>query len=283
MRDGSAFTDSPDYQTKSFSEECQGRDARLAQTIRTPGFTRISGGNNIETAPNYAYAITGYHTCKFTLDDVQYDNVDICDNNSILFRYAEVLLNYAEAKAELGTLTDEDWSKTIGKLRSRAGITGGLDTKPQVVDNYLQSRFFPEISSPEILEIRRERAIELSFEGFSWSDICRWKAGELLTKDWEGIYIPELETPYDMNNDGVLDVCFTLEKNPDKVPGVYYLYVGKTLGSGATNNSQLADDGHTLVFMKDQQRVWDDKLYFYPIPANDLTMNPNLGQNPGWD
>ena len=282
MRDGSAFTDLPDYQTKSFPEECQGRDTRLSQTVRTPGFKRISGGNNIETAPNYAYAITGYHTCKFTLDDMQYDNVDVCDNNSILFRYAEVLLNYAEAKAELGTLTDEDWAKTIGKLRSRAGITGGLNTKPQVVDNYLQSRFFPEISSPEILEIRRERAIELSFEGFSWSDICRWKAGGLLTKDWEGIYIPELETPYDMNNDGVLDVCFTLEKNPDKVPGVYYLYVGKTLGSGATNNSQLADDGHTLVFMKDQQRVWSDKLYFYPIPANDLTMNPNLGQNPGW-
>lgn len=282
MRDGSAFTDLPDYQAKSFPEECQGRDTRLSQTVRTPGFKRISGGNNIETAPNYAYAITGYHTCKFTLDDMQYDNVDVCDNNSILFRYAEVLLNYAEAKAELGTLTDEDWAKTIGKLRSRAGITGGLNTKPQVVDNYLQSRFFPEISSPEILEIRRERAIELSFEGFSWSDICRWKAGGLLTKDWEGIYIPELETPYDMNNDGVLDVCFTLEKNPDKVPGVYYLYVGKTLGSGATNNSQLADDGHTLVFMKDQQRVWSDKLYFYPIPANDLTMNPNLGQNPGW-
>lgn len=283
MRDGSAFTDLPDYHTKSFPEECENRDSRLAQTIRTPGFTRISGGNTVETAPNYAYAITGYHTCKFTLDDVQYDNVDICNNNVILFRYAEVLLNYAEAKAELGTLTDEDWAKTIGELRSRAGITGGLDTKPQVVDTYLQNRFFPGISNPEILEIRRERAIELSFEGFSWSDICRWQTGELLTKDWEGIYIPELEVPYDMNNDGVLDVCFTLENDPDEIAGVYYLYIGKTLESGATNNSQLADDGHTLVFMKDQQRVWDDKLYFYPIPANDLTMNPNLGQNPGWD
>jgi hypothetical protein len=34
--------------------------------------------------------------------------------------------------------------------------------------------------------------------------------------------------------------------------------------------------------MKDQIRTWDDKLYFYPIPANDLVKNPNLGQNPGW-
>lgn len=75
-------------------------------------FDRIATGNE------QAYAITGY-TCKFTLDDVQYDNVDVCDNNVILFRYAEVLQNYAEAKAELGTLTDCDWSKTIRVVRAR--------------------------------------------------------------------------------------------------------------------------------------------------------------------
>lgn len=282
MRDGIPFTARADYRTTSFVEECKDRDTRLAQTIRTPGFTRISGGEAVPTAPDYAYAITGYHTCKFTLDDTQYDNVDICDNNVPLFRYAEVLLNYAEAKAEQGTLTDEDWKTTVGALRARAGITGGLDRKPTVPDPYLQSRFFPSVSNPEILEIRRERAIELSFEGFSWADICRWKAGEAATKVWDGIYIPELDVPYDMNGDGKLDVCFTLNRKPRKVPGVYYLYVGKTLENGANNNTQLADDGHTLVFMKDQKRTWNDKLYFYPIPANDLVMNPNLKQNPGW-
>ncbi len=282
MRDGTPFTARADYRTTSFVEECKDRDTRLAQTIRTPGFTRISGGEAVPTAPDYAYAITGYHTCKFTLDDTQYDNVDICDNNVPLFRYAEVLLNYAEAKAEQGTLTDEDWKTTVGALRARAGITGGLDQKPTVPDPYLQSRFFPSVSNPEILEIRRERAIELSFEGFSWADICRWKAGEAATKVWDGIYIPELDVPYDMNGDGKLDVCFTLNRKPRKVPGVYYLYVGKTLENGANNNTQLADDGHTLVFMKDQKRTWNDKLYFYPIPANDLVMNPNLKQNPGW-
>ncbi len=282
MRDGTPFTGKTDYRTISFPKECENRDTRLAQTIRTPGFTRISGGKTVETAPDYAYAITGYHTCKFTLDDTQYDNVDICNNNVPIFRYAEVLLNYAEAKAEIGTLTDEDWKNTVGALRSRAGITGGLDTKPTVVDSYMQSRFFPQISNPEILEIRRERAIELSFEGFSWSDICRWKAGEAVTKVWDGIYIPELDVPYDMNNDGKPDVCFTLNREPDKVPGVYYLYVGEKLSNGATNNTQLAEDGHTLLFMKDQKRTWNDKLYFYPIPANDLLMNPALKQNPGW-
>ena len=280
--DGTAFTDNADYKTMSFQEECNNRDKRLSQTIRTPGFTRITGGATIPTAPNYAYAITGYQTSKFTLDDTQYDNSNICDNNVILFRYAEILLNYAEAKAELGTLTDDDWSKTIGVLRSRAGITGGLNSKPTKVDPYLQIRFFPGITNPEILEIRRERGIELSFEGFSWSDICRWKVGELVTKDWDGIYIPELDVPYDMNGDGTLDVSFTKNLNPVKVPGVYYLYVGEKLASGATNNAQLGDDNHSLVFMKDQKRTWDDKLYFYPIPAGDLVMNPGLEQNPGW-
>lgn len=282
MRDGTPFTNQADYASMPFTEECENRDTRLSQTVMTPGFTRISGGKTVQTPPNYAYAITGYHTCKFTLDDTQYDNVDICDNNVIVFRYAEVLLNYAEAKAELATLTDDDWSKTIGLLRARAGITGGLNQKPTQVDNYLQERFFPGISNPEILEIRRERAIELSFEGFSWPDICRWKVGDLVTNVWDGIYVPELDTPYDMNGDGVPDVCFTKNLNPDKVPGVYYLYVGEKLANGATSNSQLGSDGHTLVFMKDQKRTWNDKLYFYPIPAVDVVKNPNLGQNPGW-
>ncbi len=282
MRDGTPFTDQANYATMPFTEECKNRDTRLSQTVMTPGFTRVSGGKTVQTPPNYAYAITGYHTCKFTLDDTQYDNVDICDNNVIVFRYAEVLLNYAEAKAELGTLTDDDWSKTIGLLRARAGITGGLNQKPTQVDNYLQERFFPGISNPEILEIRRERAIELSFEGFSWSDICRWKVGDLVTNVWDGIYVPELDVPYDMNGDGIKDVCFTKNLNPDKEPGVYYLYVGEKLANGATSNSQLGSDGHTLVFMKDQKRTWNDKLYFYPIPAVDVVKNPNLGQNPGW-
>jgi hypothetical protein len=85
-----------------------------------------------------------------------------------------------------------------------------------------------------------------------------------------------------MDDDGKLDVCFTKDLNPEKVPGVFYLYVGETLESGAVNNVQLDDATQSIVFMKDQIRTWHDKLYFYPIPANDLVKNSNLGQNPGW-
>jgi hypothetical protein len=283
MLDGTSFTDKADYKTTSFVDECKNRDYRLSQTVRTPGFTRTSNGATVETAPDYAIALTGYHTIKFSLDDTKYDSQDICDNNVIVFRYAETLLNYAEAKAELGTLTDADWAKTIGTLRARAGITGGLTSKPTVVDSYMKQRFFPNVTDASLMEIRRERAVELCFEGFSWSDICRWKVGELVTNVWDGIYIPEFDVPYDMNGDGTLDVCFTQNLSTDnRVSGVYYLYVGEKLANGSDNNAQLDTDGHTLLYMKSNVRTWNDKLYFYPIPATDLVLNPNLGQNPGW-
>ena len=61
---------------------------------------------------------------------------------------AEVLLNYAEAQAELGGLTDAEWNTTIGALRRRAGITGGTEKLPTTVDSYLQQVFYPNITNP---------------------------------------------------------------------------------------------------------------------------------------
>lgn len=282
MLDGTPFTDRSNYASTEFSDQFTNRDLRLVQTNRGPGYTRKYNGKTIQVAPDYGFTMTGYHVCKFTLPDEQYDNVDICDNNIILFRYAEVLLNYAEAKAELGILSDTDWAKTVGVLRARAGITGGLSSKPTKADAYIQKTFFPNISDPSLLEIRRERWVELCFEGFCWSDVLRWKVGELLTKEWDGIYIPELDVPYDMNKDGILDVCYTKNLNPQKVEGVFYVYVGKYLASGVVSNYQLSDNGHNLVYKKDIERVWNDKLYFHPISAEDIKLNPNLKQNPGW-
>jgi hypothetical protein len=283
MRNGEYFMDQPGAESMSYTEETKNRDTRLSQTIITPGFTRVNNGQRVQTPPNYAFANNGYQIIKFLMDDISLDKVDNNENNSILFRYAEVLLNYAEAKAELGTLTDEDWSKTIGVLRARGGITAGLNQKPTKVDTYLRDRFFPNVNDASILEIRRERGVELSLEGFGFDDVKRWKLGELLTKPYDGIYIPALDVPYDVNEDGVLDVVFTKNLNPpNKIPGVYYFYVGATLGNGAVNNTQLAADGHTLIVLSQNPRVWNDRVYFNPIPTSVIQMNPNLNQNPGW-
>ncbi len=283
MLDGTPFTDNPDYKTMLFTKEVVGRDRRLEQTIRTPGYNRVDGGINVPAPPIFSYTYTGYQPIKFCLDDMYYDSGSNNINSIPLFRYAEVLLNYAEAKAELGTLTDADWSITIGALRKRAGITSGLTSKPTKVDPYLQTNYFPEISDPVLLEIRRERGIELVFEGFRFYDLIRWKKGELMEMNWNGFYVPALDTPMDLNNDGIFDVCFTYDDDvEDPIQGVTYINVGPVKG-GIVNSQRLSEDTKgELTWLNNIEKTWTEKNYLYPIPESALLMNSNLGQNPGW-
>ncbi|PST84273.1 RagB/SusD family nutrient uptake outer membrane protein [Pedobacter yulinensis] len=281
--DGTPFTNDPSYRTMLFKDEVKNRDLRLKQTIRSGDYKRISAGQQVPAPPVFSYTFTGYQPIKWTLDDMYYDAGALNINAVSLFRYAEVLLNYAEAKAELGTLTDADWATTVGALRARAGITGGLTTMPVVADPYLKANYFPLINDPRILEIRRERGIELSLEGFRLADLLRWKRGELMTQEWNGFYVPSLNTPMDLNEDGILDVAFYRGTKPSPaVAGVTYVDVSPTIGN-AVNSQQLKNGtSGELVWMNEIERRWSDKLYFYPIPLNDLIRNPALGQNPGW-
>ncbi|WP_028298704.1 RagB/SusD family nutrient uptake outer membrane protein [Olivibacter sitiensis] len=281
--DGTPFTDNPEWPTMLFKDEVKNRDLRLKQTIRLGDYKRISGGNQVAAPPLFTYTFTGYQPIKWTLDDTFYDSGALNINSISLFRYAEVLLNFAEAKAELGTLTDAEWAQTVGVLRARAGITNGLSTKPTLVDSYLVTNYFPGISDPVILEVRRERGIELSLEGFRFSDILRWKRGELMQMTWNGFYVPELVTPMDLNEDGVLDVAFYQGDKPNPaIAGVTYVDVSETL-SGKVNSQKLKNgNSGELTWMTEISRKWDDKLYYYPIPQADRVANPNLYQNPDW-
>lgn len=281
--DGTPFTNNPAYTTIVFKDEVKNRDLRLKQTIRVGDYKRISGGLQVPAPPLFSYTFTGYQPIKWTLDDMYYDTRDLNINSISMFRYAEVLLNYAEAKAELGTLTDADWAATIGVLRTRGGITAGLTTKPTVVDPYLQSVYFPGITDPAILEVRRERGIELCLEGFRFADLLRWKRGPLMNQQWNGFYVPALVTPMDLNEDGILDVAFYQGTKPSPaVSGVTYVDVSAVVSGKA--NPQLLKNGTSgeLTWMNNISRKWEDKMYFYPIPQTDLITNPNLGQNPGW-
>jgi hypothetical protein len=265
-----------------FKDEVKGRDLRLAQTIRSGDYKRISNGQLIPAPPLFSYTYTGYQPIKWTLDDMYYDTRDLNINSIPLIRYAEVLLNYAEAKAELGTLTDEDWAETVGVLRARGGITGGLTTKPTAVDPYLQSEYFPGITDPVILEIRRERGVELSLEGLRFKDILRWKRGELMTQEWNGFYVPALNTLMDLNEDGIDDVVFYQGTKPDLGSGVTYVDVSPMV-AGKVNSQQLKNGtSGELTWLNNVEREWEDKMYYYPIPEIDVIANPNLGQNPGW-
>ena len=282
--DGTPYTNNPAYTTMLFKDEVKNRDLRLKQSIRCLDYKRTTNGLPVPAPPVFSYTFTGYQPIKLTLDNTALDAGRLNTNIVPLFRYAEVLLNFAEAKAELGTLTNQEWALTIGALRARAGITGGLSIKPIVADPYLVKNYFPNISDPSILEIRRERGIELSLEGFRFSDILRWKRGELMERPWNGFHVAALNVPMDLNEDGILDVAFYQGTRPTPaVSGVTYVDVSARIGTAV--NSQLLKNGTSgeLNWMNEIPRKWNDRNYLYPIPLNDLQRNPKLKQNPGWN
>ena len=268
---------------KTFVEETTGRDARLCQTIRGADYTRKDkSGKYVRTSPDMSLSLTGYQYTKYVMDDVNYDNARSNDNDVPLLRYAEVLLNYAEAKAELGSITADDWSKTIGALRRRAGISGGdLDKLPTVVDTYLQQTFYPNVTNPVILEVRRDRAIELILEGFRMDDLKRWACGaDWQNAPWDGVYIPGLDTPVDLNGDGENDVYVTADANYQK--NGTYKAIAMTLNDHQ-KAVKIADDpsgGYLLGY--EMPRKWNDNMYIYPVPENVIQKNEALKQNPGW-
>lgn len=270
--DGSRFTDNPGYNSVPFTDEVKGRDDRLSQTIRTPGYTRSNG---LAAPPYLGAAVTGYQILKFSLDDPTFDLNGQCSNSIPIIRYAEVLLNYAEAKAELGTFTPDDWNQTIALLRQRAGIT---DTQiPTTLDPYMKANFYPDVTSIPIMEIRRARAIELVAEGFRYDDLRRWDAGKLLEKPKDGIYVPAENQLMDLDGNGTPDVSFVTTNPANPVPGVYYYKVNGTstlLSGGSSGN---------VIWQANTARSYDDYKYFGPLPYTELVINPNLTQNPGWD
>ena len=278
--DGTPYTDDPSYATDEFMHEFDGRDLRVGQTIRVPGTMRSNGA----AYPDWQVTFTGYMGMKFCTDDADLDGKYMNENNYVFMRYPEILLNYAEAKAELGTLTDAEWAQTVGKIRARAGITGGLTAKPTKVDTYLQQNWFPGITDPVILEVRREHMTELVWEDCPspLGDMQRWGIGSALGMKWQGIYVKEFNTNIDLDLDGTPDVFFYTDESLKPTPEghVVYQYVPLTKGD---SHWTVDTDGHTIIFgMKDEKIQWNDRMYFHPISTNDIALNPNLKQNAGY-
>lgn len=281
MRDGSRYTDQPGYATKTFVDECKNRDLRMAQTIRTPKYKRIGG--NKELAPDLSRSTTGYQLIKY-LTEEKYDANKASTNDMPLFRLAEVLLNYAEAKAELGTLKQDDLNKTIKPLRSRAGL-------PELDMEEANENPDPYLSSPEtgyanvtgankgvILEIRRERTLETPMEGLRYWDIMRWKEGKRFEKPIEGLYFAGTGE-YDLDGNGTVDVyIYDSETAPGNKADVLYLKLGTDIVlSEKTSGNLLA---HSTT-----HRIWNEERdYLYPIPTDDRVLTQGaISQNPGWD
>lgn len=276
MTDGSRFTDKPGYNAIQFYEETQNRDPRMAQTIRTPGYKRI--GQTVTSVPDFACCLTGYQFVKYILAPT-YDTGN-CTNDMPIFRYAEVLLNFAEAKAERGTLTQPDIDKSIKLLRDRVAMPNlNMAIANANPDSYLLSEYPNVDKGPNkgvILEIRRERRIELVKEGFRYRDILRWKEGKRFERPFYGMYFPGAGD-YDLDHDGVIDLVIYEGTKPKTVAGRQYQKLGELV---LENGSQ----GGRIVTMPAIQKKWnEDKDYLYPIPTQELLLNTNLTQNPGWE
>lgn len=203
-----------------------------------PRLTGMSGGRNKSN--------TGFHVVKhWEKDDEQAGRYNH-DISPPTLRLGEVLLNYAEAKAELGSITQTDLDISINLLRDRVEMPH-LNLNPP-----MDPRYADDGVSSLIIEIRRERRIELFIEGLRYHDLRRWGQGKYLGQPTLGMRFDETaEARYPG-----ADVKITL------VDGIPYIDVRK-----GTDYEPAFDPA---------------KHYLWPLPTDVLSQNPELKQNPGW-
>lgn len=231
--------------------EFKDRDNRMSNTLMIPGHTywgtgggRIDWTGSAEEIANASHKNfmpstgTGYFPHKWCCErDGVPTGMEAYDYPII--RYAEVLLNYAEAVFERDDkISDEDLAISLNLTRKRVNPNMPDLTNAFVSANNLDMR----------TEIRRERTVEFYDENFRIDDLKRWKTAEE-------------EMP--MNLTGV------------KWRGTEY----ETKWSDASSKTMDAEG----CIIYEQGRVWEEKHYLYPLPIDQLKLNPNLKQNPGWE
>lgn len=292
--DGTRFTDKPTYATATMGEEMTGRDPRMEQTMLRPFHYIRIGKTKVD---DYYYLITtsstGYQLIKYVMGD-EYNTYGNSENDMPIFRLAEVYLNYAEALAELGEFTNAQAAQSINLLRKRAKMPDlDVDAVNATPCSYMAS-LYPNVKAEKnqgvILEIRRERDIELVLEGHRYWDIMRWKEGQSFTQPFLGIYFNGVSRPgyedegfTDIDGDGYDDVCVWIREAPFMFGTDFYeLYKDFTL-SKDTLGGYILNNGTPDNL--NNSRVWrEDRDYLYPIPIQERVLsNGKLSQNPGWD
>jgi hypothetical protein len=291
MKNSSAYTSQPGYLTKQFTEEFKDRDPRLYQTFAYPGWELVNATTYSQGAGIYIQQFaknqSGYHQLKGFVNQKEVSVANSIDTP--VLRFAEVLLTYAEARAELNELTQADLDLSINKIRSRAGMLPLLLNTAS--DPVLKAQY-PLVTGNHagvMLEIRRERRIELALEGFRFDDLMRWNAGKLLEKEPEGLYFPGLGN-YDLTGDGVADVKLIsvtasipaeADKESNSLGKKLIYYRAGPVGSDASFFLKNGTSG-TIVTDPERGVFQEPKYYYRPVPQAQVTLNPNLKQIFGW-
>lgn len=264
------FIDPTNEKFKDFKETFEGRDPRLIQTVMNEGAKFASATTatpmhleeytdekkNTISPPKLAgdgntRSLTGYHI------RLGIDTTFVSGNGETalpIIRYAEGLLAYAEAAAELEMWSDDIANKTLKALRERAGVKYLAPAKDA---NFTD---FGYTLTPVLQEIRRERRSELALQGFRLDDLMRWKADKLIVgKRGKGAYVGDesiLFKSYSPDNQKRIRERLTLDDNKWADP------MAGTLPSGYQFHA--------------------DRDYLLSIPPSELELNKKLKQNPKW-
>lgn len=262
-----------DYKGKEYAKEIQNRDPRLADNIDEESGLRLNGVAAV-------YAASGYYANRYVNKDLINKPGGMSSTNTTdapVMKLNEVMLNYIEAAAELAelgqyTLTQADFDKTINAIRDRQSTQMPHLT---LAGNALKVNGV-EINDPDrdatvkpiIWEIRRERRVELAYEGLRFNDLRRWDKLEYadMTKNKKlnmGAWINKADYPENAEALAKITLC---DENGNIVTG---------------------NEGYIMPITEvAKMRVMADKDYLYPIPVDQITMYENHGfkltQNPGW-
>lgn len=290
-RDGRIFTGAErDEAQKKYGKELDPalRDPRLCQTVARPGerLRPLTSNAAYIYMPEFSPIITevalpvmwanptGYSLLKF----IEVDCTDAAADDelkgecpAIQFRYAEVLLNYAEALAELeGASAQEKIAKALQPLRDRVGMPGidfqrEYNTDPDYPFHHLEAT---------IQVVRRERRIELACEGIRMFDIFRWAAADILIANKE-----------------MLGALFT-GSNMEAANTAGGYFKGNLIYDKPTGNNLYLSGkpGDTKRYISPYKGVCPNGLtfnvnrdYLYPISLDEIALTGNMWkQNPGW-
>ena len=233
MKDGSAFDWNNPQHVAHMYFDAEGeptRDPRLYKTVICNGTSFKD--TQIDTYEGAAFGApvagatqTGYYLRKFLNENVSLDPIRPNSQNHHFptYRYAEVLLNYAEAMNEW---QGPDYTSSACPLSAR-----------EALNQVRKAADMPEVTETDKVKfaekLRNERRVELAFEDHRFWDIRRWKMGNVV----------------------------------EKIYGV-----------------SIKKNGETFSYTKQlvQNRIWQNKMYFFPIPQKELFVNTNLTQNPEW-
>ncbi len=262
-----------DYKGKEYAKEIQNRDPRLADNIDEESGLRLNGVAAV-------YAASGYYANRYVNKDLINKPGGMSNTNTTdapVMKLNEVMMNYIEAAAELAdlgqyTLTQADFDKTINAIRDRQSTHMPHVT---LAGNALKVNGV-EINDPDrdatvkpiLWEIRRERRVELAYEGLRFNDLRRW--GKLEYADMVknkklnmGAWINKADYPENADALAKITLC---DENGNIVTG---------------------NEGYIMPITEvAKMRQMADKDYLYPIPVDQITMYETHGfkltQNPGW-